>query len=483
MKWLVAIFLIAVVASVGAFAAPSGDPSPDPSYRGLWYVIGAAPAPWSSQQALKTGQAPLLSYLLSFDDGAVTGAPPLACAPALYHFDFATAATMFQGRLDAAKSEVLAKAMGFAANHVETQVVTCGGATFAYYLTDNRADLLIAIGDVIYRLRRPDGSASDLKPGFAGPSFDCIAPSSAAQRIICGDVNLAGFDRAIGEALTHLKTSETPDSFATVNAAQQGWHDYTVQRCKAGGAIPANADAVRTMHECLSDAYQDQSPVMAALAVLHAGPNTLEPRARFATRLEPSRFEMDLYPWLSGTIGAPFNAYVERLLGLDQWAIDDKTYFVVSDPPSDQSAWARRSYTSARVDGRVISLTVFATSFSGFGHEVVDELDINWDVAKNAPIGFADLFRAGQDWQKFVTDFCVTDLTHQFDQGTDPPARDAVARVVATPAAWLFFPDKAELRFGPGIVANEMAGEYDVDIPYAALKAYLLPNASVLAPQ
>jgi hypothetical protein len=67
-------------------------------------------------------------------------------------------------------------------------------------------------------------------------------------------------------------------------------------------------------------------------------------------------------------------------------------------------------------------------------------------------------------------------LTRQFD-GSDPPSRDAVARVIADPGAWLFGPDKAALRFSPGAVTLYAAGEYGVDIPYAALKDYLRPEA------
>jgi hypothetical protein len=410
MKRFAAILFAMLVASAEICAAPTGDPSPDPGYRGLWYVIEATPTPWSAVHALTPGATPLLSYLLSFDNGAVRGPAPLACAPALYHFTFVTSATMFDGRLDKTKADALVKAMGFdPSGRIETQRIFCGGATFDYYQTDNRADLLIAVGDVIYRLRRPEGSMSDLKPGFAGPSFDCGTASGAAERIVCTDVHLAGFDRAIGNALTRLQGTETPESFATVKGAQQGWRDYTVRHCGAGGALPTDIDMLRAMRECLYDAYQNQAPALADAAFARAGAGVLEPRARFTTRTAPPRFDMDLYPWLTGAAAAPFNAYIARRLQLDRWAADDKQYFSVADLAPGQSAWARRNYTVARVDGRVIGLAVFAVAYNGVGEQSLDELSLNWGVAKGAPIGFVDLFRADRDWRKFVTDFCLAD--------------------------------------------------------------------------
>lgn len=480
MRWLLFIVLAVLAAPVHAIAAPAGDPSPDPSYRGLWYVIEATPAPWSGRLALTAGQAPLRSYLISFDDGAVTGAAPLACSPALFHFTFVTSATMFDGRLDKAKADAWIKTMGFdPSRRIETQRIFCGGARFDYYQTDNRADLLIAVGDIIYRLRRPEGSMSDLKPGFAGPSFDCLDASRAAEQMICADVHLAGLDRAIGDALKRLQRTETQVSFATVKAAQRDWRDYTVQRCGAGGALPMDSDALQAMHQCLYDRYQDQAPVFADAIVVHVGAGTLEPRARFTTRTAPPRFDMDLYPWLTGAAAAPFNAYVARLLRLDRWAVDDTQYFSVADLAPDQSAWARRTYKLVRFDSRVIGLAVLAIAFNAVGEQSLDELSLNWDVAKGAPIGLADLFRAGSDWQRFVIDYCLTDLTHQFD-ASNPPPREAVARVVADPGAWLFEPDKASVRFSPGTVAPDAGGEYGVDIPYAALKDYLRPDAAAL---
>jgi len=127
----------------------------------------------------------------------------------------------------------------------------------------------------------------------------------------------------------------------------------------------------------------------------------------------------------------------------------------------------------------VIGLAVLAIAFNAVGEQSLDELSLNWDMAKGAPIGLADLFRAGSDWQRFVIDYCLTDLTHQFD-ASNPPARQAVARVVVDPHAWLFEPDKASVRFSPGTVTPYAGGEYGVDIPYAALKDYLRPDAAAL---
>ena len=477
---IVAAASIAFCLVVAARArAEEAGASPDADFFGFWRVIAAERAPWVPARPLAAGEAPLIGWTVEFADDALKGPAPLGCAPARYSGGQTALSDAFDRRLDRGDYASQGSRLGFMVE-ARTEHVGCGPARIDYYLTHG-GDLVTAVGDVIYRLRKPTGDPRDFKAGDSAPGFDCVTADNAARKIVCLDLKLSALDRKMMERYRRLEAGETPASFATVRAAQDEWFSSIVRRCNAGGDLPEHADDVAQIRDCMTDLYPERADLLDGAATARAGPLRLEPRMGFVLRAKPLFTSADCYPWMVGGAAAgAFNAFVGATLEADAQRIDERGLFVPANFPANLALSARRTYAVIRFDARVVSVQVRTLDYTGGSHEQVNEFAINWDVVKRKPIGFADLFALDKDGLQFATNVAVKDLARQFGSEA-PPRQDDVARVVSDPRDWLFSADAAIVHFPVYSIANYSQGAFDVAIPFAALKEYLMPDAAVLA--
>ena len=452
---------------------PAFSETPEANFAGVWRIIDAKPAPWIKPFALTKDKAPLLEYAVLFGDGEVIGPAPLGCKPAKFSTVIAGPEGLFQGRLPKSDAPTIANAMGI---QTTTFRVACPGGSFDYHL-DSNGGLLIALNDVVYTLRRPEGDVSKVTPGYSGPSFDCVKAKSAGEKTICLDAGLSRYDLAIANAYERLEKSLTSESFATVQTAQRAWLAYVLKACGANMPIPEDQGARSDIKSCLEENYSDRSERLSGVAVVESGTLRLEPRTRFFSKPKPKTEDSDIYPWMAGGPQAKaFNDYVEKKLKLSKRRMDDKELFAFGDDiPDNQSLYARRTYSVLRFDERIASLQVLTYDYTGGAHEVLGEASLNWDMAKARPFQASELFDPGKPWRKFVSDFCVTELEAQ--SSGEGPARSAVEAVVAGNENWLFAKANARVHFPVYSIASFSGGEFDVDIPYSKLKPYLKADA------
>ncbi len=484
MTWWRRILAGAAILSAFANAAHAEDGSSDPDndFFGFWRVIGAERAPWAVARGLKNGEAPLIGWTIEFHDGDLRGPPALGCKPARYVGSQTAMADVFDRRLDRDKFVEQGSVLGFM-GWAETEHVVCGDGTARDYYRTHGGDLLFAIGDVIYRLRKPKGDPSTFQAGDTAPGFDCVTADNAARQVICLDLKLSRLDRTMTDGYRRLEAAETAASFASVKAAQQAWFASIVQRCDAGGPLPDHSDDVADIRDCLADLYPERAALFENTAVAKAAGHALEPRMHFAMRAKPLFVDTDTVPWLDGGPGAAaFNAYVAQTLAEDAKRVDPDHLYVPPGLPPGTALTARRRYAVSRFDARLISVQILTDDYTGGDHEHRREFSINWDLAKARSMGFGDLFPLDKDGLQFATDFAMKDLAGQF--GSEPPPRqDDVARVVADPRAWRFTADAAIVHFPVYSIANYSQGAFDVTIPFAALKEYLTPDSAPLARQ
>ncbi len=475
------IFAAAVAAALAFSGAVQAQfmkpgPSPESGLAGIWRVTAARPAPWVKPRKLTKADAPLLEYAVEFRDGAVKGPASLSCAGAKFSSGVSYADDLFGGKLKNDRNGAMAKALNLTNAGITTFRVICGRDIRDYYMDDNAA-IAMAVGDVVYTLQRPDGmDSSQMTAGYTGPSFDCTGAGTQIEKAICVDAALAKADRRLDAAYRRLKAAETPESFATVRASQRGWLDYVRRSCSTAGA-----DESSGLEQCLEDNYPDRAERLEGVHVLKAGALVLEPRMRFFSRPRPETEDSDIYPWMSGGPQAgAFNAFIFRALRLDRRRMDDKNLFPFGEDVNDLKLFARRTYSVARFDARIVSLEIWTYDYTGGAHEVLGEYALNWDMARARPILLDDVFDRAKPWKRFAVGFCLKDLHGQFAaQDAPDPDRQAVESVVADGANWLWGKNKATVHFTVYTIASFSGGEFDVDIPYAVLKPYLKPGSPV----
>jgi uncharacterized protein len=456
-------------------------PLPESGFAGTWRVIAATPAPWERAAPAKGGM-PLLEYAVKFSEGEAKGPPALACTHAKYASGVTALDDLFDGKLKAGGADAAAK-LGFTDFSITTYRVVCDDATRDYYI-DAKADLRTYEGGVVYTLERPTGmETARYEPGFSGPSFDCAKAKSAGEQTICRDAALSEADRKLDAAYRRLKSTMTAASFATVQKSQRDWLAYVGKSCRADGPMPEDAGDRSTLEGCLDDNYTDRAQRLGAAEIAKAGELVLEPRMRTFARARPGTEESDIYPWLTGgRESGAFNAYIAKALKLDQRRMDDKDLFRFGDEVADMKLSAHRAYSVQRFDARIASLQIQTFDYTGGAHEVIGEASLNWDMKRGRAFSLKDVFDDAKPWRTFAIDFCLRDLREQFagEQALDPD-RSAVEAVVADEANWLWGTDAATVHFTVYTVASFSGGEFDVAIPYAELKPYLLADASVMS--
>ena len=474
--------VVTLVAARGAAMMPTG-PSPEPGLQGVWRVIGAGSAPWTSPRRLTKRDAPLLEYAVEFRDREVKGPPPLACESAKYSSGVSYQDDLFGGKLANDKNGSFARAVNLTSGSPTTFRVICGTSVRDYYVDDN-ADLVVAEGGVVYTLQRPGGmDPEQYKAGFSGPSFDCTKARTAGEQFICKDASISKADRRLASAYHRLRQTEIAESFATVQASQRAWLNYVLKSCKAAGKMPDDLGQKNDIRSCLDENYTDRAERLDGARVVKSEALLLEPRMRFFSRAKPETEESDIYPWMSGgKSSAAFNAWISRVLELSGKKMDDKQLFAFgNDIPEDMKLYARRTYSVVRFDSKIASLQVLTYDYTGGAHEVLGETSLNWDLIKGRPISLNDVFQKERGWARFATDYCLNDLRDQFQaQGAPGPDRSAVTDVVNDGGNWMFDKDKAIVHFTVYTVASFSGGEFDVDIPYRILKPYMRADAPVL---
>jgi uncharacterized protein YecT (DUF1311 family) len=478
---VVAIAICSLVPFAAAAQFMKPGVLPEAGFAGVWRVIDAKPAPWADRANEAKGSPALLAFAVKFASGEVTGPDPLACKSAQFTSGVTSQDELFDGRSRALEDG--AKRFHIGDSSVTTYRVICDGKTRDYYVSDN-ADLVTIAGAMIYTLQRPAGMDSQrVEAGFNGPSFDCAKAKKAGEQMICNDAALSKADRRLDAAYKRLKTSESADSFATVQRAQHDWLAYVTKSCGAGGAMPNDIGARNALNECLTDNYGDRAERLENAQIQKAGALVLEPRMRLLTRAKPSTEESDIYPWMMGGPEAgAFNAYIAKVLALGKRRMDDKDLFPFGDTVADMKLYARRTYSVARFDPHLASLQIATFDYTGGAHEAIAEASVNWDVARAKLFSLDDVFAKDKPWRKFVVDFCVDALHEDFAAQQAPdPDRSAIESVVGDGDNWLWGADAATVHFSVYTIASFSGGESDVQVPYDDLKPYLRPDAVVLA--
>ncbi len=475
--WLI---FVAALAGPQAFAGPMMPPgnSPDSGFAGLWRVIDAQVAPWKPPHALTRKEAPLLEYAIEFADRRTTGSEKLACMDARYSSGVTYLSEAFGGAIAADKEGRIAKALSLSNPSITTYRLVCGSTVRDFYVADD-ADLKFAEHDVVYTLERPTGmDPEQYKPGYSGPSFECVGARRTLDRLICIDAGLSKADSTLGAIYGGVKRSFSPASLASISAAQKAWIASLAPSCGAEGALPDSGGPRNNVADCLKTAYDQRINLLSGLKQAKSGSLIIEPHVRFRARRSAS--EDDVYPVMSGGAEAgPFNAFIASILHTDRWRTDDRTLFQQVSDDQDQRLQASRTYTIARFDGRIVSFQIATDDFTGGNHDALAQRSIIWDLVKARSLTLDEIFVRGSKWKEAVIAACKRDLQRQLSERGGEIDDSEIAAAVSNSSNWLWKRDAATIVFVIDTVGGLAGGEFEVDVPLKTLAPFLRPDTPV----
>jgi hypothetical protein len=137
-----------------------------------------------------------------------------------------------------------------------------------------------------------------------------------------------------------------------------------------------------------------------------------------------------------------------------------------------------RNYEIHRFDDRMISIEMFESHQSYFGHGWRAEYAITWDLRRDRPLRVIDIFRKEPDWQQAVYAAAIKAVREQ-GEIRDPESRFN-SDAVDDDDAWLFDDDGAVLLLGHG-ERSTVGASADAAIPYDTLQPLFRPDAPMAA--
>jgi uncharacterized protein YecT (DUF1311 family) len=447
----------------------------------LWRITGMIPEPWMDTRSIPASARDLVRAGLVFLDDAVKGPDPLACQHAVYRDSPVPLDKLFDGRVPENELEATVKRLGIDEVEPFAFQVVCGSDVTSYFAFG--VDRLVRVGDAIYRLHPHDADPDirfDEWVQRITPSFDCDRAQSTVEKLICTDERTAKADRIIAERYAALRTTLTPESFATIRATQRAWLRYVPGSCGADGALPEEDTARRDLLDCLREAYEPWAETFAGAHVEQTGELKIEPRMHIIAKLRPRhRLDRIVYPWMVGipqATAAAFNAFIAKALTPEATLL---TAQQITDPNDDGAIWAWREYGISNFDNRLVSLFISGQIYGGGAHEGLIEQALNWDVRRSRAVGPQDFFRPGSQWENAIAEYCREQLRAE-EPGMEA-ALDAVRRVVVSDDAWQFDAQQASVHFAVYTIAGFASAPRDVAIGYAVLRPYLRPGAPLPA--
>jgi uncharacterized protein len=307
------------------------------------------------------------------------------------------------------------------------------------------------------------------------PSFDCTRASSPVDKLICSNGDIAELDRGLADRYAQMRRELTPEGYAVLHKSQLNW---LTSRSSCTAELKAGQPELKdTAAGCLANMYRDRVHDL-GLQFKTTGSLSLEGReiVRKVPKLQVA--EVDDYPVLVGnprTQVLAFNRYIYRRLNLGTGMFAASG--IKLDPKLSGETTFSRGYEIRRFDARMISIEIFESHESYFGHGWRSEYALSWDLERGEPARIANVFRPDQSWQQAVVDYALKYI-HEHDDIQDP---ESFVRPedVEDDDVWLFDEDGAVLLLGHG--ERSMVGASDdVPIPYEFLAPYLAPTTPLL---
>lgn len=305
----------------------------------------------------------------------------------------------------------------------------------------------------------------------------CADADGAFNRSLCSNGALAALDTQIRETLVAESAAVSDAGAEMLVQHQRRWRDAARVSC---GVIDPEAEPTPEQQACLEGEFRSrlQSAQTAIqevggytfqrMELVDALPVTAEAAEASGLGEEaPPAITRDIrFPRIDGPQTPEIQRFNELVAQQPQYSLADGTSEVVD-------------YRIAFAGPEVISVRFTSSEDTlGAAHPNNSERAVTVLMREGRPLTEADVFTSGSDWQSFLTQRAVREITAQFrEYDFRPPVRD-VRESVTKPHLWLITESGLTILFPPySFGGPHVLGGAEVSIPWADLRPYLNPAA------
>ncbi len=305
-----------------------------------------------------------------------------------------------------------------------------------------------------------------------GPSFDCAKATTAIERTICKEPELAKADRDMVAAYAALASKVKGASKEALVRDQGSW---VVERNRA-----CTGDAI-SIAPCLAERYAMRTANLRA-SVEGGYPVISKQSLAKRGKLGKVTWSYDIaYPRFDGTT-ADFSTLNARFADAARKAANDATP-APDAPSSEEQEWTyEQSFALYRPSANAVTVALQFYGYSGGAHGYGATRCTLVDLRTGRAVGPSGVFMAGEQWLRAMTQFVGADLKKQFTE--NPGFEDALepaklAKVLSEADHYCWRSDKLLLIFNAYEVGPYSAGPYEVLVPYERLRPLLRPDGPV----
>lgn len=305
----------------------------------------------------------------------------------------------------------------------------------------------------------------------------CGEDGGPFAEVLCENRTLAGLDNRVREALVAEAADVSDAGAAMLVQNQSRWREATRIAC---GILDASSEPTAEQQACLEARFRARAQEAAAavqevggytfqrMELVDAAPVTAEiASATGLGEAAPAAIVRDIrFPRIDGPQTPEIQRFNELAAQAPQFRLEDAT----NETVDYRISYAGPELISVRFD--------MAADTLGAAHGSSTSKAVTVLMQEGRPLEATDVFRAGSNWERFLTERAVAEIARQYrEDGFTPPERD-VRESVTKPHLWLIGERGLTLLFPPySFGAPYVMGGTEVTIPWADLRPYLNPAA------
>ncbi len=340
-------------------------------------------------------------------------------------------------------------------------------------------------------LRLAAVGAAALAIAAAGParaaSFDCAKAGTAQEKLICATPELSKLDEAVAAAYSQLLAKLADPVKTAMRDSQRDWVKYRQAACPIAAKPAPNLTV--SPAECLSSLYQSRQKALAE-AQATVGPYAFVTLERFKaqpTQDEDTRAQFPVYstttatPRLVAPAGPEADAFNAKMKA---WT---DGYFAPPDPKKEKKDGDMDTDTDFAgsvvfnyAGPTLIALQTMNYMYGlGAAHGMTGATSVTWLWREKRAMKADDLFKPGSNWQPALAKMVLDEL-HKQDFAKNEPFQikdpKDIRETTDNPLNWIVRPETFGVQFGQYEVASYAEGMPVIELPWSALKPYLVAN-------